>query len=59
MDGSKCNGCRRNKIRKDKGSEFYDKSMKSSLLDNDIGMYSTDDESKSIVAERFIKKQNL
>ena len=32
---------KRNTIRVDKGCEFYNKSMKSCLLDNDIKMYST------------------
>ena len=38
----------------DKGSEFYDQSMKSWLQDNDIEMYSIYNEGKSVVAERFI-----
>ena len=38
----------------DKGSEFYNKSMKSWLQDNDIVMYSTSNDGKSGVAERFI-----
>ena len=44
-----------NKIWVDKGSEFYSRSMKSWLQDNDITMYSTDNEGKSVVGERFIK----
>ena len=50
-----------NKIWVDKGSEFYNRSMKSLLQDNDIVMYSTHNEGKSVVAERFIKtlKNNL
>ena len=47
-----------NKIWVDKGSEFYNRSMKSWLQDNDIVMYSTHNERKSIVAENF-KEQNL
>ena len=46
----------------DKGSEFYNASFKKWLQDNDIIMYSTNNEGKSVVAERFIrtlKKQNL
>ena len=39
----------------DKGNRFYNKSIKSWLLDNDIEMYSTDNEEKSVVAERFIR----
>ena len=39
----------------DKGNKFYNKSIKSWLLGNDIEMYSTDNEEKSVVAERFIR----
>ena len=39
----------------DKGSEFYGRSMKSCLQDNNIEMYSTHNEEKPIVAERFIR----
>ena len=39
----------------DKGSEFYNSSFKKWLKDNDIKMYSTNNEGKSVVAERFIK----
>ena len=38
----------------DKGSEFYNKSIKVRLQDNDIEMYSRHNEGKSVVAERFI-----
>ena len=44
-----------NKIWGDKGSEFYNRSMKSWLEKNDIEMYSTHNESKSVVTERFIR----
>ena len=44
-----------NKIWVDKGSEFYNASFKKWLQDNDIVMYSTNNEGKSVVAERFIK----
>ena len=44
-----------NKMWVDKGSEFYNRSMKSWLQNNDIEMYSTHNEGKSAVAERFIK----
>ena len=44
-----------NKIWIDKGSEFYDRSMKSFLQNNNIEMYSTHNEEKSVVAERFIR----
>ena len=44
-----------NKIWIDKGSEFYNASFKKWLRDNDIVMYSTHNEGKSVVAERFIR----
>ena len=44
-----------NKIWVDKGSEFYNASFKKWLQDNDIVMYSTNNEGKSVVAERFIR----
>ena len=44
-----------NKIWVDKGSEFYNTSFKKWLQDNDIVMYSTHDEGKSVAAERFIR----
>ena len=44
-----------NKIWVDKGSEFYNRSIKSWLEKNDIEMYSTHNEGKSAVAERFIR----
>ena len=44
-----------NKIKVDKGSKFYNRSMKSRLQDNDFVMYSTHNEGKSVVAERFIR----
>ena len=40
----------------DKGSEFYNASFKKWLQDNDIAMYSTHNEGKSVVAERFIRR---
>ena len=42
----------------DKGDEFYNRSMKSWLENNDIEMYSTHNEGKSVVAERFIRTIN-
>ena len=39
----------------DKGSEFYNRSMKSWLEKNSIEMYSIHNEGKSVVAERFIR----
>ena len=44
-----------NKIWVDRGSEFYNVSFKKWLQDNDIVMYSTNNEGKSVVAERFIR----
>ena len=44
-----------NKIWVDKGREFYNKSIKSWLEKNNIEMYSTDNEEKSVLAERFIR----
>ena len=44
-----------NKIRVDKGSEFYNNSFKKWLQDNDIVKYSTNNKGKSVVAERFIR----
>ena len=46
--------CKPNKIWVCKGSEFYNRSMKSWLQDNDIEMYSAHNEEKSVVVERFI-----
>ena len=42
------------KIWVDQGSEFYNNVFKKWLSDNDIIMYSTYNEGKSVVAERFI-----
>ena len=44
-----------NKIWVDKGSEFYNNYFKKWLKDNDIEMYSTNNERKSVIAERFIR----
>ena len=44
-----------NKIWVDKGSEFYNRSMKSWLEKNDIEMYSAHNEGKSVNVERFIR----
>ena len=43
------------KIWADKGSEFYKSHFKKWLKDNTIEMYSTHNEGKSVVAERFIR----
>ena len=44
-----------NKTWVDQGSEFYNKSFKDVLKINNIEIYSTYNEGKSIVAERFIR----
>ena len=44
-----------NKIWLDKGVEFYNNSFKKRLKDNDIEMYSTNNDGKSVIAERFIR----
>ena len=44
-----------NKIWVDKGSEFYNASFKKWFQDNDIVMYSTNNEGKSVAAERFTR----
>ena len=44
-----------NKIWVDKGSEFYNAYFKNWLQDNNIVMYSTHNEGKSAVVERFIR----
>ena len=43
-----------NKIWVDQGSEFYNRAFKKWLSDNDIIMYSTFNEGKSVVDESFI-----
>ena len=44
-----------NKIWVDKGSQFYNASFKKWLRHNDIVMYSTNNEGKSVVAKRFVR----
>ena len=44
-----------NKTWVDQGGEFYNRAFKKCLSDNDIIMYSTFSEGKSVVAERFIR----
>ena len=44
-----------NKIWVDQGSQFYNNVFKKRLRDNSIEMYSTHNEGKSTVAERFIR----
>ena len=48
-------GRKPNKIWFDQGSEFYNSSFKDFLKINNIEMYSTYNEGKSVVAERFIR----
>ena len=48
-------GRKPNKIWVDQGSEFYNNSFKDFLKTNNIEMYSTYNEGKSVVAERFIR----
>ena len=43
-----------NKIWVDQGGEFYNRDFKKCLSDNDIIMYSSFNEGKSVGAERFI-----
>ena len=38
-----------------KVTEFYNRSMKSFLQNNDVEMYSTHNEGKSVIAKRFIR----
>ena len=47
--------CKPNKIRVDKSSDFYNRSMKFWLQDNNIEMYSIFNEGKPVAAEGFIK----
>ena len=51
----KSKGRKPNKIWVDKRSEFYNSSFKKWLKDNDLEMYSTHNEGKSVAAERFIR----
>ena len=48
-------GRKPNKIWVDQGSEFYNNTFKDFLKINNIEMYSTYNEGKSVVAERFIR----
>ena len=58
---AKSKGQKPNKIWVDQGSEFYNKSFKDFLKMNHIEMYSTCNDEKSVVAERFIRtlKRNI
>ena len=44
-----------NKTWVDKGNEFYNNSLKKWLQDNNIVMYSTNNERKSVITEKFIR----
>ena len=48
-------GCKPNKIWVDQGGEFYNNLFKRFLRLNNIEMYSTYNEGKSVAAERFIR----
>ena len=48
-------GRKPNKIWVDQGSEFYNNTFKGFLKTNNIEMYSTYNEGKSVLAERFIR----
>ena len=48
-------GRKPNKIQVDQGSEFYNDCFKKFLKINNTEMYSTYNERKSVVAERFIR----
>ena len=48
-------GCKPNKIWVDKGSKFYNRSIKSWLQDIDIEIYSTHNWGKTDVDKRFIR----
>ena len=52
---AKSKGRKPNNIWVDQGSEFYNNFFKKWLKDNDTEMYSTHNEEKSVVAERFIR----
>ena len=47
--------CKPNQFWVDHGRQFYNKLMQEWLDNNDIVMYSTHNEGKSVIAERFIK----
>ena len=45
-----------NKLRDNQGRQFYSKLMQEGLDNNDVLMYSTLNESKLVIAEKFLKK---
>ena len=50
--------CGKSKICTDKGTEFYNRSIKSWLQQNDTKIYSAHNKGKSAVDERFIRTLN-
>ena len=54
LDESKSKRPKLNKKWVDKGGQFYNKSTKSWLQDNEVEEHLTHNEGKSVVAERFI-----
>ena len=56
LDKSKC---KPKKIWVDKGSEVYNRLMKSWLEKNNMEMYSTHNERMSVIAERFIRTSKI
>ena len=54
-ESSRREGCKPNKIWVDKGSKFYNRSIKSWLEKNAIERHSRHSERKSVIAERFIR----
>ena len=47
--------CKPSKVRVNKGSEFYNRLLKSWLQDNYVELYTPHNEGKSLVAEIFIR----
>ena len=47
--------CKSSKLWADQGREFYNKVRQELLDNNDVLMYSTHNEGKSVIAKRFIK----
>ena len=47
--------CKPNKTQSDEMRKFYDQSINSSVLDNNIDMYSVHSERKSVVTKGFIR----
>ena len=55
MDILNESNCKRNKLWVDQKREFYDKILQEWLDNNNILMYSTHNENKSVITERFKK----